>query len=80
MDYSKMTLGELLSNQDDTIKRNAMSILKLLQRGNEQTISVDLSPVACERCGGKVEVTYRRTNGSTELIAEKCLDCLTVYR
>ena len=31
-DYSKLTLGELLSSQDDIIKRNATSILKQLQR------------------------------------------------
>ena len=31
MDYSKMTLGELLSHQNETIRRNAVSILKRLQ-------------------------------------------------
>jgi hypothetical protein len=32
MDYSKITLGELLSSQNETIKRNAISILKTLQK------------------------------------------------
>lgn len=32
MDYSKITLGQLLSSEDITIKRNAMSILKIMQR------------------------------------------------
>jgi len=32
MDYSTLTLGELLSHANETIRRNAMSILKTLQR------------------------------------------------
>jgi hypothetical protein len=32
MDYTKMTLGELLTHSNETIKRNAMSILKTLQK------------------------------------------------
>ena len=32
MDYSKLTLGELLSSRNETIKRNAVSILKVLQK------------------------------------------------
>lgn len=32
MDYTKYTLGELLTHTNDTIKRNAMSILKTLQK------------------------------------------------
>ena len=32
MDYSKITLGELLSSENQTIKRNAISILKQLQK------------------------------------------------
>jgi len=32
MDYSKISLGELLSHADETIKRNAVSILKRLQK------------------------------------------------
>lgn len=35
MDYSKKTLGELLSHSNDTIKRNAISILKQLQKDTE---------------------------------------------
>lgn len=34
MDYTKIGLGELLSIDDETIKRNAISILKQLQRIN----------------------------------------------
>jgi len=30
--YSEITLGELLSSPDETIKRNAISILKQLQK------------------------------------------------
>lgn len=32
MDYSKLTLGELLSHTNETIRRNATSILKTLQK------------------------------------------------
>lgn len=32
MDYTKITLGELLSHWNNTIQRNATSILKELQR------------------------------------------------
>ena len=35
MNYSKLTLGELLSSKNETIKRNAVSILKQLQREKE---------------------------------------------
>jgi len=33
MNYTSITLGELLSSQNETIKRNATSILKQLQKG-----------------------------------------------
>lgn len=35
MDYTEMTLGELVSHANEIVKRNAMSILKQLQRGAE---------------------------------------------
>lgn len=34
-DYTRATLGELLTHENETIKRNAISILKQLQRANE---------------------------------------------
>jgi DNA polymerase III gamma/tau subunit len=40
MDYSKITLGELLSSENETIKRNAVSILKVLQN-NPKKITID---------------------------------------
>ena len=39
MDYSNLTLGELLSSENETIRRNALSILKTLQR-NHYSLSV----------------------------------------
>ena len=36
MDFSNLTLGELLSSPNDIIKRNALSILKQLQRENDR--------------------------------------------
>lgn len=38
MNYTKLTLGELLGSQNETIKRNAMSILKTLQKSEEKEI------------------------------------------
>lgn len=32
MNYTTITLGELLTHSNETIKRNAMSILKTLQK------------------------------------------------
>lgn len=32
MDYSKLTLGELLSDKNETVRRNALSILKVMQK------------------------------------------------
>lgn len=36
IDYTKITLGELLSHFNILIRRNALSILKLLQKNNEK--------------------------------------------
>lgn len=38
MDYSKITLGELLSSQNETIKRNAIGILKNLQKSSPKPL------------------------------------------
>lgn len=35
-DFTKKTLGELLSSSNDTIRRNAISILKQLQGANKE--------------------------------------------
>ena len=39
--YTDLTLGELLTHKNDTIKRNAMSILKTLQKSFSE----------CPNCG-----------------------------
>jgi len=39
MDYTQMTLGMLLSAKDETIRRNAISILKRLQANREHPIT-----------------------------------------
>ena len=38
MNYSRITLGELLSSKDDIIRRNAVSILKRYQKENIKAI------------------------------------------
>ena len=52
MDYSKITLGELLSSENETIKRNAVSVLKKLQNGEK---------IYCPRCK-KTQVHYHWGN------------------
>ena len=56
MDYSKLTLGELLSSDNQAIKRNAVGILKQLQKTqqNKKILSVignddDLICVNCHK-------------------------------
>ena len=36
MNFANLTLGELLSSDNEIIKRNALSILKQLQRENDK--------------------------------------------
>lgn len=51
MNYTKITLGEFLSHPDETIKRNATSILKQLQnKKNNDT---------CKECGEDMYGTVR---------------------
>ena len=60
MDYTNITLGELLTSTNETIRRNAMSILKQLQRVEVKKIKVQSEDVEtkfepkkmyCTRCG-----------------------------
>lgn len=61
-DYTRKTLGELLTDRDDIIKRNATSILKRLQRLAQQAACIHEWKIteprdfyanyeACTRCG-----------------------------
>ena len=53
MDYSKLTLGELLSEENSTIKRNAVSILKEYQTykcHHENSIERGTAEI-CSKCG-----------------------------
>jgi len=52
MDYSKITLGELLSSENETIKRNAVGILKKLQRGKKCGCGriIEITQDYCEEC------------------------------
>jgi hypothetical protein len=60
MNYSLITLGELLSSENETIKRNAVSILKVLQK------RIDTSEM-----GGK-----EKFDAILENIKKKKCDCL----
>ena len=41
MNHTTITLGELLGSQNETIKRNAMSILKTLQKEKAEKLLFD---------------------------------------
>jgi len=60
MDYSKITLGELLSSDNQAIRRNATGILKQLQKclhfpaigvKRETNENGELWEFVCNRCG-----------------------------
>jgi hypothetical protein len=59
MNYTSITLGELLSSENETIKRNAISILKVLQKTRDER-----KPHKCVNCGEntligvKISITY----------------------
>ena len=59
MDYSKKTLGEMLSSANETIRRNATSILKCLQKKTTDDI--------CRYCGENMYTTVR-AHHHTEII------------
>lgn len=44
MNFSLITLGELLSSQNEIIKRNAFSILKQLQKERDNTQRTEYTP------------------------------------
>lgn len=69
MDYSKITLGEMLSNTNETIRRNALSILKTYQRAEKK------DTIPCEQCGNDTTITYTIQNGCAILMSEHCHEC-----
>ncbi len=79
MNYTTLTLGELLTHTNETIKRNAMSILKTLQKGTptkcKHKIDIDKYCVMCDTfkngiCGdcGNYKEIYK------DQICKKCFD------
>lgn len=63
MDYSKLTLGELLSHANETIRRNATSILKILQKQKEP--KEKLEPCLWNTCTCWNEEEHRERNNIT---------------
>lgn len=64
MDYSKITLGSLLSHCDTIIKRNALSILKRLQ---------NLKNKKCSNCGETIRNGSQFFESADGLVF--CEDC-----
>ena len=48
MDYSKITLGELLSSRDQSIRRNAIGILKQLERNDIDPLDLGYYCKGCQ--------------------------------
>jgi len=70
-DYTERKLGELLSSADETIRRNAISILKQLQKNKGFCVRNIFS---CPYCGSfDVEITSG-VDGSDYI---KCFNCKT---
>lgn len=65
MDYTKLTLGELIINQNTTVKRCAWSIIKTLQK-QHGAIPVRILDVQCGHCG------YQGMQPETN---RKCTEC-----
>jgi hypothetical protein len=60
MDYSKLTLGELLSSQNPAIRRNATGILKQVQKCKHEktkTIFDGFYRQSCRNCGMELLVS-----------------------
>ena len=82
MDYTKITLGELLSNENETIRRNATSILKQLQRRKlevksesvETKIKTNKELKEGDKCPNCFEITGSRIIKCDEghIFCEKC--------
>lgn len=77
MDYSKLTLGELLSSSNKAIRRNAVGILKQLQNKPFNPFDIithiDDKPIkkACDSCGKEIsDLEYANGTGN-------CLECIT---
>jgi hypothetical protein len=61
MDYSKLTLGEFLSSENITIKRNAISILKIYQDSlwhccSCDGIKLEYEAMYCENCFNRLSI------------------------
>lgn len=69
--HSLITLGELLSSENETIRRNAMSILKTLQN------PTGIKCVWCKKLA--FSKTYREIDGCTgsSVECEKCISTET---
>ena len=66
MNYTKITLGELLSSANETIKRNAVSILKIFQKKHKlKIISLYDANAECG-CGWYYSFTGERTQKQIE--------------
>lgn len=81
MDYSKLTLGYFLSHEDETIRRNAMSIYKRLIAIDKKVCLHYLDGLnKCEKCGEKVcrkcfRVARHEADYGNITAYGKCIDC-----
>lgn len=70
MDFTDIKLGIFLSSPNSIIKRNALSILKQLQK--DLITETDF----CRQCGyEKAKISHLKQNGCTILMQEDCPEC-----
>ncbi len=63
MDYSKLTLGELLSSENMAIRRNATGILKQLQKEFNELPSMPLRELVGDKEANRIERRKQRIWG-----------------
>lgn len=71
INYTRITLGSLLSSANEIIKRNATSILKQLQRQGH----IADKEYTCNNCGEVSEKIANFLNGDSTTL-KLCEDCL----
>lgn len=72
MDYSKLTLGELLSSENMAIRRNAIGILKQLQKEMKKDINNNPRLYECKNCGDEF---YSNQGVFTDKYGFWCNEC-----
>ena len=76
INYTELKLGELLSSANDTIKRNAVSILKQLQKKTflcfHPKPCLNCKKAKCQKCGGAIDIYGTCIDKCFDDVCRKC--------